>query len=319
MFRRTCLKLASVLAAATMAVLPAAAQDAYPDRPITMILPLGAGGSHDINARVVTSILPTYLEQPVVVRLMPGGSGQIGTAAAAESAADGYTLLFSHNFFDQLQHHLVDLPYEPLEDFVTVARLNAAPLTIVVRADAPWQTLEEMLDYGRENPGQLRFGHSGNWGAIMVPGAQLMQQAGVEAAFTPYQGGGPTVQGLLAGDVDFSMMFPAVIEAQGDNLRSLATAAGTRLYDDVPTLQELGYDANVSDMHRVVFAPADIPEDRLAVLRQAFIDLQEDRTFQRMTAQLGEDPSTFMTGEDYEALRPELSEDYRQLIEGFGG
>lgn len=319
MLRRTCIQLAALLAAATMAVSPAIAQEAYPDRPITMILPLGAGGSHDINARVVTSILPAYLDQPVVVRLMPGGSGQIGTAAAAESPADGYTLLFSHNFFDQLQQHLVDLPYEPLEDFVTVARLNAAPLTIVVREDAPWQTLEEMLDYGRENPGELRFGHSGNWGAIMVPGAQLMQQAGVEAAFTPYQGGGPTVQGLLAGDVDFSMMFPSVIEAQGDALRSLATAAPERLYEDVPTLQELGYDANVSEMHRIVMAPAGIPEDRLAILRQAFVDLQEDRTFQRMSAQLGEDPSTFMSGEEYDAIRPELSEDYRQLVEGFGG
>ena len=319
MLRRTCLKLAALLAATAMTVLPAAAQEAYPDRPITMILPLGAGGSHDINARVVTSILPTYLEQPVVVRLMPGGSGQIGTAAAAESPADGYTLLFSHNFFDQLQHHLVDLPYAPLDDFVTVARLNAAPLTIVVRSDAPWQTLEEMLDHGRDNPGELRFGHSGNWGAIMVPGAQLMQQAGVEAAFTPYQGGGPTVQGLLAGDVDFSMMFPAVIEAQGDALRPLATAAASRLYEDVPTLEELGYGGNVSDMHRIVLAPAGIPDDRLAVLRQAFVDLQEDRTFQRMTQQLGEDPSTFMTGQDYDAMRPELSEDYRQLIEGFSG
>ena len=87
MLRRTCLKLATLLAATALVVVPAAAQEAYPDRPITMILPLGAGGSHDINARVVTSILPTYLEQPVVVRLMPGGSGQIGTAAAAESPA----------------------------------------------------------------------------------------------------------------------------------------------------------------------------------------------------------------------------------------
>jgi len=319
MLRRTCIQLFALLTAAAIAVLPAAAQDAYPDRPITLILPLGAGGSHDINARVMTSILPTYLDQPVVVRLMPGGSGRIGTAAAAEAQPDGYTLLFSHNFFDQLQHHLVDLPYAPLDDFVTVARLNAAALTIVVRADAPWQTLEEMLDYGRENPGQLRFGHSGNWGAIMVPGAQLMQQAGVDAAFTPYQGGGPTVQGLLAGDVDFSMMFPSVIEAQGGNLRSLATAAPERLYEDVPTLQELGFDANVSEMHRVVLAPADIPEDRLAALRQAFVELQEDTTFQRMTLQLGEDPTTFMSGEDYDALRPQYSEDYRQLIEGFGG
>lgn len=313
-----------LILATTLAALGAAsalplAADEFPEKPITLIVPLGAGGSHDLNARVMTSILPTYLDQPVVVKLMPGASGQTGTAAAAGAPPDGYTLLFSHNYIDQLQQHVGDLPYDPLEDFVTVVRLNAAPLSVVVRADAPWQTLDEMMAFAKENPDTLRFGHSGNWGAIMVPGAQVLATAGATATFTPYQGGGPTMQGLLAGDVDYSMMFPSVIDAQGDKIRVLATAADERLYPDVPTLKELGYDQDISAMDRIVLAPAAIAPERLAKLRDALASLQEDKTFTRMMGKMGEDPSTFLDGETYEGVRARQSEDYKKLIEEISG
>jgi tripartite-type tricarboxylate transporter receptor subunit TctC len=97
---------AAVSAGVALAGAAAFAED-YPTKPITMIIPLGAGGSHDLNARVMTSVLPTYLGEPVVVQLMPGASGRIGTAAAAKSKPDGYTLLFTHNFIDELQQHLL--------------------------------------------------------------------------------------------------------------------------------------------------------------------------------------------------------------------
>ena len=110
-------------AAAGLALIGTAASAAgYPSKPITMIIPLGAGGSHDLNARVMTSVLPSYLGQPVIVQLMPGGSGRIGTAAAAKAKPDGYTLLFTHNFIDELQQHVTKLPYNPNKDFVIGAR-----------------------------------------------------------------------------------------------------------------------------------------------------------------------------------------------------
>lgn len=296
----------------------AQAQD-FPSKPITVIIPLGAGGSHDLNARVFTSVLPEYLGQPVVVKLMPGASGQTGTAAAAEATADGHTLLFSHNYFDQLQQHVADLPYEPTGDFVTVVRLNLAPASIVVRSDSQWQTLEELFEFGRQKPGELNFGHSGQWGAIMVPGARLLNEAGVVANFTPFQGGGPTVRALIAGDVDFSMMFPSVIEAQGDNLRVLASAGDERLFPDVPTFRELGFESDIGTMNRIVLAPRGIPDDSLAALREAFAKLQEDRTYTRLMARLGEDPSTFLDGAAYEELRPQQSEAFKTLVESITG
>ena len=108
----------------------------YPEKPITLILPLGAGGSHDRNARVFTSVIPDILGQPIIVKLMPGASGQTGTSAAAKAKADGYTLIFSHNYFDQLQKHVKKLPYNTDKDFVTVGKLTpvASPSSCVLIA-----------------------------------------------------------------------------------------------------------------------------------------------------------------------------------------
>jgi tripartite-type tricarboxylate transporter receptor subunit TctC len=309
--------LASAALALGLAYHPAAAQ--YPEKPVTLIIPLGAGGSHDLNARVFSSILPEYLGQRVVVKLMPGASGQTGTAAAAAAPADGYTLLFTHNYFDQLQQHIVELPYEPTEDFVTVARLNTAPLSIVVRSDSEWTSLEEMFAWAKEHPGELKFGHSGQWGAVMVPGAQLLQEAGLNVSLTPFQGGGPALQALLAGDVDFTMAFPSVIEGQGDALRVLASAGEERLYPDAPTLGELGYAQDTGIMHRIVLAPRATPEDVLQTLRDAFAQLPDDKTYVNLMSRLGEDPTTYMDGAAYEERRPQQSEAFQQLIEGFKG
>ncbi len=291
----------------------AVAQD-YPNKPITLILPLGAGGSHDLNSRVFTSIIPQYLNQAMIVKLMPGASGQTGTAAAATAPADGYTLLFSHNFFDQLQQHVGDLPYDPTKDFVTVARLNSARMCLIVRSDSKFQSIEELLDFGRGNPGKLEFAHSGQWGAGMVPGARLLQWAKVNANMTPYRGGGPSLRALLAGDADFTLQFPSTIAGQGDKVRTLACVNDEPLVGSPPTFASLGFPGEIGEMHRIIMAPRGIPADRLAILREAFVKMQEDRTYKRMMGRLGED-TNLMSGEEYEKLRPVQSEAYKALVD----
>jgi tripartite-type tricarboxylate transporter receptor subunit TctC len=309
------LTLAAIAAGLALAASPVAAQD-YPDRPITMIIPLGAGGSHDLNARVITSVLPQYLGQPVVVQLMPGAGGQTGTAAASEAQPDGYTLLFTHNFIDQLQQHVARLPYDPNEDFVSVARVNTSQPILVVRGDSPFETWEELVEHGQQNPGELRFGHSGNWGAFMVPGLALLQEVGVEATLIPYQGGGPVIQALLAGDLDFTFAFPSVLA--GQDLRALLVVGEEAILEDVPTTTELGFDvvSNIGIMHRPVLAPAGTPEDRLEVLREAFAQLNEDDTFLQLMERLGEN-TAFMDGPEYDELRRQQSENYADLVASF--
>jgi tripartite-type tricarboxylate transporter receptor subunit TctC len=291
----------------------AMAQD-FPNKPITLILPLGAGGSHDLNSRVFTSIIPQYLDQAMIVKLMPGASGQTGTAAAATAPADGYTLLFSHNYFDQLQQHVKDLPYDTTKDFVTVARLNSARFCLIVRADSQHKDINGLLDFGRANPGKLEFAHSGQWGAGMVPGARLLQWAKVNANMTPYRGGGPSLRALLAGDADFTVQLPSTIAGQGDAVRTLACVNDEPVVGSPPTFKSIGFPSELGEMHRIVMAPRGIPADRLAKLREAFAKMQEDKTYQRMMSRLGED-TNLMDGAEYEKLRPVQSETYKELVD----
>ncbi|MEJ6510170.1 MAG: tripartite tricarboxylate transporter substrate binding protein [Octadecabacter sp.] len=310
-------KAATVLAAAGFAVAASftAAQAEYPEKPITMVIPLGAGGSHDLNARVITSIIPTYLEQAMIVRLTPGAGGQKGTQEVANAEADGYTLLFTHNYIDMLQQHVETLPYNPNEDFIPIARINYAPIAVVVRGDSPYMTMDDLIAASKADPGGIQMAHSGNWGALFVPAAQMMNALDMQWNLVPYQGGGPAMQALLAGDADVTMGFPSTLSGQLDSgaVRVLATAGQERIYDDVPTFGEIGVEGDVGFMHRVVLAPAGTPDDVVATLTAAFQALAEDRTFTRMMGRLGE-TIEIIDGPAYQAMRIEQNGNYEVLV-----
>lgn len=308
---RTIRNLVMTAAAIAGLTVSAAAQD-FPTRPLTMIIPLGAGGSHDLNARVITSVLPQVLGQPVMVQLMPGAGGQTGTAAAAEAEADGYTLLFTHNFIDQLQQHVARLPYDPNEDFSSIARVNTAQPVLVVREDSDFETFEDLVEYGREN--NLRFGHSGNWGAFMVPGLALLRELDMQASLVPYQGGGPVIQALLAGDIDFTFAFPSVLSGQG--LRPLMVIGEDAILDGVPTSSEMGFDvvSEIGVMHRSVLVPTGVPEDRVAILREAFEAINDDAVYVDLMERMGEN-TAFMGGEEFDEMRVRQAASYLELVQ----
>lgn len=287
----------------------------YPEKPVTMVIPLGAGGSHDLNARVITSIIPTYLNQAMIVRLTPGAGGQKGTQEVANAEPDGYTLLFSHNYIDMLQQHVENLPYDPNKDFVPIARVNYAPIGIVVRADSPYKTFDDLIAAAKADPGGVRMAHSGNWGALFVPAAQLMKAKDVSFNLVPYQGGGPALQALLAGDADVTMGFPSTLGSQiaAGKLRMLATAGDERIIEDVPSFKEIGIGGDVGFMHRVVLAPAGTPDDVVAKLTDAFQKLQEDKTYKRMMGRLGENMD-LIDGEGYQKMREDQNVAYEDLV-----
>lgn len=286
----------------------------YPEKPVTMIVPLGAGGSHDRNARVFTSVVPEYLGNAIIVKLMPGASGQTGTAAAASAPADGYTLLFTHNYFDQLQQHVKKLPYDTTEDFVTVAQMNSNDASLIVRSDSEFKTLEDLVNYAKANPGKLKFAHSGVWGAVHVPAMQFFKEAGIQATMVPYKGGGPAMRGFLAGEADFTMQFPSTILAQGDKVRVLASGGSESHFEGVPTFAELGYSGDIGQMARIIMAPRGIPEDRLAKLREALAKVNEDKTYQGLISRIGENLN-YIDGDEYEKVRPKQSDTYKDLVQ----
>ncbi len=296
--------------------LSSAAFAEYPEKPITLVIPLGAGGSHDLNARVITSIIPQYLDQAMIVRLSPGAGGQKGTQEVANAAPDGYTLLFSHNYIDMLQQHVENLPYDPNTDFVPVARVNYAPIAVVVRGDSEINSFEDLIAAAKANPGGVDMAHSGNWGALFVPAAQIMKATDTVFNLVPFQGGGPAMRALLSGDADVTMGFPSTLSSlvtSGD-VKVLATAGDERIYEDVPSFAELGIGGDVGFMHRVVLAPAGTPDDVLAKLGEAFTALQEDRTYTRMMGRLGEN-TDYIGGADYQMMRVDQNSAYKDLVE----
>jgi len=315
MFKSFLTSTAIAIAATAIASFGASAEE-YPSKPITLIIPLGAGGSHDLNARVFTSIIPTYLGQPMIVKLMPGASGQTGTAAAARARPDGYTLLFTHNYFDQLQQYVTKLPYDTFKDFVTVAQLNSAASCMATKPGRPYKTWDEMIAYARANPGKIEMAHSGQWGAGMVHQARLMKVYGIRFNLTPYPGGGPAMKALLSDDADMTTGFPITIDTVGNGVYPLACGApnavipaDTPIYGkDIPEM------AGVGLMQRLIMAPSGVPEERLTVLRTAFKELKGDKTYTRLMGRLGED-TNLIDGPEYEKIRAEQSKEYKALVE----
>jgi tripartite-type tricarboxylate transporter receptor subunit TctC len=209
-----------------------------------------------------------------------------------------------------------DLPYDPMEDFISIARINYAPASIVVRADSPYETFEDLVADAKARPGELDLGHSGNWGAFFVPAAQIMRELDLNLNLIPYPGGGPAMQALLSGDSDFTMAFPSSLGEllKAGDVRILASASEERIFEDVPTLSELGIEGDIGYMHRFVLAPAGTPPEVVATLQEAFAKLAEDDTFIRLMGTLGEsiDP---MSGEDYQVLREQQSVAYKELVD----
>jgi tripartite-type tricarboxylate transporter receptor subunit TctC len=312
------------LLAVLLMVFPAVIASAadYPEKPITLIIPLGAGGSHDLNARVFTSVIPTYLGQPMVVKLMPGAGGQIGTAAAVKAKPDGYTLIFTHNFIDQLQPVVEKLPYDTTKALVTVWRLNYGTPVFYGKPDRPYKTLQELIAWAKKNPGKLKFGSTGKWGAGETPGALVFSRSGVDANFIPYKGGGPALQAALKGDVDVTVGFPAqsLPYLRTGKLRYYAVGADQRLKEapDCPTLKELGYPVESLLMSRIIMAPRKTPTERIKILRDAFRKLYKDKTFIRLMHNLGENME-FMDGPDYEKVRAKQKEEYTELVKKITG
>ena len=310
----------ALIFSALFATISAKADD-FPQKPITVIIPFGAGGSHDMNARVFTSIIPTYLGQPMVVKLMPGASGQKATSVAVKAKPDGYTLIFTHNFVDQLQPHTENLPYDTSKSLVTVVQLNDSAPLLWVKSDKPWKTLEEMLEWGRKNPGKLKFANSGKWGASFTAGAMILTKAKVKAKFLPYKGGGPSKRAVLAGDGDFTFGRPSTIMSnfKAGDVRILAVGGTKRMKElpDIPTLAELGYGSE-NVMRRVLMAPRGIPADRLKKLQDAFSKLQGDKTYKRLMKQLSENRN-LINGPEYEKIRADQSKLYKNLVKELTG
>ena len=260
------------LAAAALApLLPRFAAAQQPGKPLRIVVPFTPGGSTDILARALAPRLAQALGSPVVIDNKPGAGGSLGAAEAAKAEPDGHTVLMGHigtlavnpSMYPKLAH-------DPLRSFVPVAYVARVPNVLVVKADAPWRTLKDLLDAARARPGRLSYSSGGNGSAAHITVEALKLRARVFMVHIPYRGTAPSVTDVLGGQVDCTFTgAPALIpHVRQGRLRALAVSSPQRLaaLPDVPTVAESGYPGFEADQWYGVVAPTGTPAERVTRL-----------------------------------------------------
>ena len=254
---------------------PSFAQEDYPTRPITMVVPFPPGGVADAVGRPVAEAMGRYLKQSVVVENKGGAGGGIGMAQVAKSKPDGYTVLMALSslvVLPEADKVLKRAPMFQLDQLKPIARFSADPTVLVVRAESPWRTYAEFMAYVKANPAKVSFGSSGNYGTMHVPMEQLKAATNSYMLHVPYTGAGPAVLALLAGQIEALSTGPASVAQQikAGKLRALAHWGDGRLatLPDIPSLKELGVPITYAQWSGL-FVPANTPPAMVEKIRQA--------------------------------------------------
>ncbi len=286
----------------------------YPTKPITMVIPVGAGGTHDLTARAVTSVAVDFLGQPIIIQLKPGGGGAIGSDFVAKAAPDGYTLLFGGPGWSSILPAVEGRSKGP-DDLAAVCRINYSPALFVARPDAPFKSFKEMIAWAKANPGKLVFGNTGPWGAIDTPWKMVMKETGITAKVVPHDGGGPAMVAILGGHIDVTGGFTAIMlqHFKSGRLRPLVLLDEKRdpVLPDVPTARELGVNVDFL-MWRGVLAPKATPRPVIDKLTAAFKKMTEDKSVISMIKQFGDD-IRFLGPDDFSKLWRNEYESYKEI------
>jgi len=263
-------------AAPALALVPLAlhASPGYPARPVRVISPYAAGGGPDVQLRQAGPTLGEALGQPIVIENKVGAAGVLAAQYVAQQAPDGYTLLMGSNTHLILTILQPDLRFDPIADFAPVSNLASSPTVLVVRADSPWRSVEDLIADARARDGQMNYGSGGIGTSAHLAGATLASLAGLKVTHIPLKGSVEIAASLLRGDTQFA--FPVagtgIPQVQGGKLRALAVTSRKRLpqLPDVPTLHErLNNELAVQESWFGMWAPAKTPPGILTVLHAA--------------------------------------------------
>ena len=237
-----------LLSALACSPLAARAQESWPNRPVTAIVPFGPGGNADLLTRDIAQIVGRALQQPVVIDNKAGSGGAVGVAAVARSRPDGYVIgLASLSQLASLRYlRKTPLPYDPTRDFEPLAFIgHSAPLWLVAKPSTGFRGVRDLVAYAKANPGRLSYGSDGVGSLTHIPGAHLARQAGIDIVHVPYRGGSFAIQGLLTGEIDCAFTgVPGPVEhVKAGRLVALGTCSESRSAPDphLATIAEQGY------------------------------------------------------------------------------
>lgn len=311
--------LALALAVPLATALPAAAQDAYPSRPISIVAPFPPGGVADLTARPIAAALEKALKSPVGVVNKSGAAGAVGMSFVANGKPDGYTLLLalsSISIIPEADKLFGRKPAFTVDQLVPLALLSADPTILVVRSELPWKTAKEFIEDARKRPGQISYSSSGIYGTLHMAMELLSHAADIKLRHLPTAGAGPAINAILGGHVDALASGPAAVIAhvQSGKLRPLASWGDKRhpALPEVPTFKELGYPGAEFYIWAGLFAPRATPAPVVAKLNEALRQAVNEPEFKGPMEKL-KTPIAFKQGEEFQKF---FDTDARRLAEG---
>jgi len=289
--RRQFLHLA-IGAAALPVVSRMASAQAYPSRPITIIVPSGAGGPSDVVARVMVEGMRGSLGQPLIIENVPGAAGTLGIGRVARAKPDGYTLAFSGSFTTHVVHGAIrTLPYDVVNDFEPIALVADGPQLMSSRKTMPASDLKGLIGWLKQNPDKASLGQTGPGSPAHVTGILFQKQTGTRFQFVSYRSAGQAMQDMIAGHIDLMFTAPTIALAplQAGRIKSYAVTAGNRLAmaPDIPTVDEAGLPGFYASPWNALWAPKGTPHDAIARLNAAVVDALADTTVRKRLADLG--------------------------------
>jgi tripartite-type tricarboxylate transporter receptor subunit TctC len=301
----------------------AAAAQAYPARPVRVLVAVSPGGTTDIAARVMAQWLSKRLGQPFVIENRPGAGGNIAAELAARAAPDGYTLLMGNNSILATNASLYKtMRYDVEKDFAPISLIGSQANILVVNPALPVRTMAELIALAKAKPGQLDFASSGYGAAAHLSGELFKAQAHVDIVHVAYKGAAPALQDVIAGHVQ--MMFATAASVVGhvkDGLvRPLAVTTPTRtaVLPDIPTVAELGIPGFEATTWHGLVAPAATPKDVIETLHRATVAALNDPATRKALGDLGVDIAGSSPAEFSTYIKAEIPK-WRAVVQASGG
>ncbi len=309
-----------VVACCALMARPVVAQD-YPNRPITLIVPFAAGGSSDVNARLIAEQMSRTLGQRIIIENIGGAGGAVALTRVAQAAPDGYTIVQGNSGTNTAMYLFTpDVKFTP-EDFAPIGMFSKSSAIVAVRKNFPGQTLADLIANAKQNPGRLNIGHSGVGSQNYLFCKAFIHAAGIDVALVGYRGGGPALNDLIGGQIDglcdsSASVTPAI---QGGLVRGLALASKTRLshLPDVQTATEAGLPAFDIQGWYALFAPKGTPAPIIAKLNAAMRNGVASADFVKRLDDLGSSPAdeTEMTPAYMAQFVPQEIAKFRKLLD----
>jgi len=318
-FRLECFLLIAILIIGIITATALADQE-YPTRPVELIGSYSPGGFTDLSGRIIASVADQYLGQPMVMMSKSGGSGAVGLQYVIEGGPTGYRLIWDiGTLCVDAPLTMKNYPYT-MDDIEIIAAMIQTGRLLAVSADAPWENLNELFEYSRENPGKIKYGSSGTGGIGHLAPAQIADVGGVEWVHIPYEGTAAAVAALVGGHIDLvSAQMPEIAPmVDAGKVRLLLTTHKVEQYPDVPTLEDLGYDTPWYAMQYYAAAvPKGTPEPIVQKLRSVFEQISKDKSFLNLINKLGV-PVVYVPGDEIAKIYIEIREAKRPLVEKLG-